>query len=260
MALVEPPCVLVVAGSDSSGGAGMARDIETIATLGGKSCLAVTAITVQTHDAVRKVETLDAGLVTAQIRAALEANSVSAVKIGMLGTRAIVSAVSSVLRDHPQLPVILDPVLVSSSGGLLLPIDALDCLKQDLLPLCQLITPNLPELAVLSGASEPAQNDEQAIVQAGRLLSGKGALLIKGGHGAGPQSSDILIEADGTVTRFEARRLSASMRGTGCMLASAIATYLAFGRTLSESIRLAKGHVFERLQTQTNPGRQSRRV
>ncbi|WEZ82388.1 hydroxymethylpyrimidine/phosphomethylpyrimidine kinase [Rhizobium sp. 32-5/1] len=173
MALVEPPCVLVVAGSDSSGGAGMARDIETIATLGGKTCLAVTAITVQTHHSVRQVLTLDADLVAAQIRAALEANSVSAVKIGMLGTQAIVAAVASVLRNHPQLPVILDPVLVSSSGGLLLPGDALDCLKQDLLPLCHLITPNLPELAVFSGALRPAEDDEEAIVQAGLFLSGE---------------------------------------------------------------------------------------
>ena len=157
------------------------------------------------------------------------------------------AAVASVLRNHQQLPVILDPVLVSSSGGMLLRNEALECLKQDLLPLCQLITPNLPELAVLSGASEPAQNDEQVIVQAGRLLSGKSALLIKGGHSIGPQSLDILIEADGTITRFEAPRLPASMRGTGCMLASAIATHLAFGRTLSDGVRLAKDHVFQRL-------------
>jgi len=247
MAIDEPSCVLVVGGSDSSGGAGMARDIETIAALGGRTCVAVTAVTVQTHHAVRQVETLDADLVAAQMRAALEANPVASIKIGMLATAAIVSAVASVLRDHPHLPVVIDPVLVSSSGGILLAGDAVESLKYDLLPLCNLVTPNLPELAVLIGALRPAQTDDEAIAQARLLLFGHNAVLVKGGHAAGVQSTDLLVHADGTVVRFEAPRLSAGMRGTGCMLASAIATHLASSRTLAESVGLAKDHVFGKL-------------
>ncbi|OJG00069.1 hydroxymethylpyrimidine/phosphomethylpyrimidine kinase [Pararhizobium antarcticum] len=253
MALDAPPCVLVIAGSDSSGGAGIARDIETIAAIGGRTCLAVTAITVQTHAAVRTVETLDADLVAAQMRAALEANPVAAIKIGMLASREIIAAVSAVLGEHRHLPVVLDPVFVSSSGGSLLSVDAIESLKQDLMPLCRLVTPNLPELALLAGASHPAAGDDAAIVQARTLLSGKNAILIKGGHAAGPRSTDLLVAADGTVARFDAPRLSASMRGTGCMLASAIAIHLAAGHPLDDSIRHAKAHVFDKLRAEGTP-------
>ncbi len=249
MAINEPPCILVIAGSDCSGGAGIARDIETIAALGGRTCLAITAVTVQTHDAVHRVKKLDTDLVMAQLEAALAANPVSAVKIGMLATAEIVTAVSTVLRKHPKLPVVLDPVLVSSSASLLLAGNAMECLTQDLLPLCSLVTPNIPELAVLTGAPGAARTEDEAIAQARLLVSGDNAVLVKGGHAQGVQSTDLLIHADGTVARFEAPRLSAGMRGTGCMLASAIAVHLAFGHTLADSARLAKDHVFGKLRS-----------
>jgi len=160
--------VLIVAGSDSSGGAGLARDIETTATLGLRSCLAVTAVTVQTHTQVSQIEPVDPDLIAAQMRAALAANPVAAIKIGMLGTRAAIEAVASVLANHPVLPVVLDPVLASSSGRALLEPDAIATLIETLMPACTLVTPNLPELAMLVG--QPVARDRDMAVAQGMLL------------------------------------------------------------------------------------------
>lgn len=240
--------VLVVAGSDSSGGAGIARDVETIAVFGLRACLAVTAVTVQTHDAVERVEQMPPDLIAAQMRAAFAANAIAAVKIGMLGSVDAVTAVASVLASRLPLPVVLDPVLASTSGRALLPMAAVEILKRRLMPLCTLVTPNLPELALLSG--KPAAASEAGIIdQAGSLFeSGVHALLVKGGHGEGNRSVDLLLRAGSKPSRFEAPRLDVSMRGTGCMLASAIAAGLALGDDLETAIGKAKSHVFEKLE------------
>lgn len=234
--------VLVIAGSDSSGGAGIARDVETLAAFGVKACLALTAVTVQTHTAVERVDLCAPDLVEAQMRAALSANVVAAIKIGMLGSRETVARVAAVLRDHVGMPVVLDPVVASSSGRALLSDDAIAVMRESLMPLCTLVTPNLPELALLSGGSEADEHQ-----QARDLLDGGvKALLVKGGHAEGPRAVDTLYQAGKPPLRFEGPRLPGTMRGTGCMLASAIAAGLARGDGLEASVRAAKTHLSER--------------
>ncbi|WP_027053700.1 hydroxymethylpyrimidine/phosphomethylpyrimidine kinase [Mesorhizobium erdmanii] len=252
MALRRDPYVLVVGGSDSSGGAGIARDIETISSIGVRTCLAVTALTVQTHDAVMEISHSSPSLVADQMRAALQANKVAAIKIGMLATAEIIVAVAAVLRENPQVPAILDPVLASTSGRALLEAGAITALKLDLLPLCRLVTPNLIELALLVG-SEPAVDEDGALLQGQELLAtGAQALLVKGGHAAGPRSTDILLRHDQEPIRFDMPRLTASMRGTGCMLASAIAAHMAKASPLEDGVRDGKLFVFEKLQAENS--------
>lgn len=249
------PHVLVVAGSDSSGGAGIARDIETIAAFGLRSCLAVTAVTVQTHHTVEAVELVAPDLVAAQMRAALTANPVAAIKIGMLGTEETVRIVAEVLEGHRGLSVVLDPVLASTSGRILLASSAITVLKERLMPLCSLITPNLPELALLTG-SRQAVGDAELIRQSRVMLdAGVAALLVKGGHAIGGTSTDLLFQQDAADLRFDAPRLEVSMRGTGCMLASAIAAQLALGMMIGEAVERAKRHVFDALRKQISSPR-----
>ncbi|MER8746138.1 hydroxymethylpyrimidine/phosphomethylpyrimidine kinase [Mesorhizobium sp. M1004] len=248
MALRREPHVLVVGGSDSSGGAGIARDIETISSIGMRTCLAVTALTVQTHEAVKAIHPSQPDLVADQMRAALQANKVAAIKIGMLATAEIVVAVAAVLRENPQVPAVLDPVLASTSGRALLEASAIAVMKRSLMPLCRLVTPNFIELALLVG-SELAVDEGGAVWQGRHLLATEAqALLIKGGHASGPRSTDILLRRDQATIRFDSPRLVASMRGTGCMLASAIAAHLANAKPLEDSVREGKLFVFEKLQ------------
>ncbi|MFB9984434.1 hydroxymethylpyrimidine/phosphomethylpyrimidine kinase [Mesorhizobium kowhaii] len=248
MALRREPHVLVVGGSDSSGGAGIARDIETISSIGVRTCLAVTALTVQTHEAVMEIHPLQPDLVADQMRAALQANKVAAIKIGMLATAEIIVAVAAVLRENPQVPAILDPVLASTSGRALLEAGAIAVMKRNLMPLCRLVTPNLIELALLVG-SELAADEDGALLQGQELLAaGAQALLIKGGHAKGIMSRDLLLRPSCLPLWFDALRLAGSMRGTGCMLASAIATHLANAQPLEDSVRKGKLFVFEKLQ------------
>lgn len=247
MALSQNLHVLVVGGSDSSGGAGIARDVETISSIGLRTCLAVTAVTVQTHGAINDILHLQPGLVADQMRAALQANVVAAIKIGMLATAPTIAAIAAVLSENPQIPAILDPVLASSSGRPLVEPNAVDLMKRDLIPLCRLVTPNLVELAVLTG-SELAAGDDDALRQGRRLLpEGPQALLIKGGHAEGPRSTDILLSRGREPIRFDMPRLAGSMRGTGCILASAIAAYLATGDSIEKAVLQAKLLVFEKI-------------
>ncbi|KAA3445862.1 hydroxymethylpyrimidine/phosphomethylpyrimidine kinase [Mesorhizobium sp. SARCC-RB16n] len=245
MAMNPRPHVLVVAGSDSSGGAGVTRDVETIAALGLSSCVAVTAVTVQTHQSVNWIEHMPPDLVVAQMRAALAANSVKAIKIGMLGTHSAITKAVAVIQDHPDIPVVLDPVLASSSGGALIMEDAVVALRDHLMPLCRIVTPNLPELAVLTASAIAV--DEASACRQGEELSRSvsTAVLVKGGHAPGRDAVDLLVQPNRTPLRFMAPRLSGEMRGTGCMLSSAIAASLALGASLEESVRAAKRHVFK---------------
>lgn len=241
------PHVLIVAGSDSSGGAGVTRDVETIAALGLRSCVAVTAVTAQTHQSVEWIEHMPPGFVAAQMRAAIAANCVKAIKIGMLGTTGAVAEAATVLRDHSDIPGVLDPVLASSSGGALIVEGAVAALRRDLLPLCRVVTPNLPELALLTG-SAAAPDEASAFRQAEELSRTVWtAVLVKGGHAHGSEAVDLLVQPNRPPLRFMAPRLAREMRGTGCMLSSAIAASLALGASLEESVRSAKQHVFEAL-------------
>jgi hydroxymethylpyrimidine/phosphomethylpyrimidine kinase len=230
------PHVLVVAGSDSSGGAGIVRDIETLAAFGVKASVAITAITVQTHNGVEHVDAVAPDRVAQQMRAALSANPIAAIKIGMLATSATIEAISCVLQDHSSIPVVLDPVLASTSGG-----SAKDALRH-LFCGCTVVTPNLPELSLLAGTQGSPADQARFLIAAGAK-----AILIKGGHGKGAESIDILVQASEAAQSFASPRVAASMRGTGCMLASAIAACLAFGDDLEVAIATSKAFVHGKL-------------
>ena len=252
------PHVLIVAGSDSSGGAGIARDVETVSAFGLRSCLAITAVTVQTHTAVEYVEQMPPELIAAQVRAAFVANPVAAVKIGMLGTAAAIEAVGKILAASPQVPVVLDPVLASTSGRVLLGEDAIGALCRDLMPLCRLVTPNLVELATLTG-SAPALDEGEARLQGEALSTMIGtAVLAKGGHAReGQPAVDLLVQPDCPALRLEAPRLDGQERGTGCMLSSAISACLALNSPLEASVAAAKRHVFDILSMSTQRRKRS---
>ena len=236
------PHVLVVAGSDSSGGAGIVRDIETLAAFGVKASVAITAVTIQTHHGVEHVDTVAPERVAQQMRAALSANPIAAIKIGMLATSATIAAVAQVLADHPDIPVVLDPVLVSTSGRALLTPDATDALRE-LFRACTLVTPNLPELSVLAASTIATSSDSVAGQARSLLRVGAKAVLVKGGHAGGVEAIDLLFQPEQADQSFASPRLAATMRGTGCILASAVAARLAFGDPLAAAITQAKAFV-----------------
>jgi hydroxymethylpyrimidine/phosphomethylpyrimidine kinase len=240
--------VLVIAGTDSSGGAGLARDVATLTRLGVGALVAVTAVTAQTDEEVRAVELLPAPQVRAQISAALATRRVGAVKTGMLGNGAIVAAVAAAIPPRELVPLVLDPVLAATSGGTLLDDSGRAALVALLLPRATLLTPNIPEAALLLGAA-PASSAEEIIGQ-GRALCARGAaaVLVKGGHDSGALAIDWLVTREGSVRRLAAPRLTVARRGTGCALASAIAAGLAARVPLELACERAKEHVTELLQ------------
>ena len=243
--------VIVIAGSDSSGGAGLARDVATIAALGGSARPVVTAVTAQTDGRVTAVERMPAALVTAQLEAALETGLVAgpagAVKIGMLGAAQTVEAVAAVLSSWRRLPVVLDPVLASSSGVELLDEEGREVMKRELFPLAGILTPNLPEAALLTGLP-PASTAAEIAAQARALLAcGPRAVLMKGGHAEGEEAVDRLFDADGGLRCFAAPRARTNLRGTGCTLASALAAGLAAGQTVAAACEAAKAFIQQRL-------------
>ena len=235
--------VLVVAGTDSSGGAGLVRDVATLAGLGVPVCAAVTAVTAQSDGRVWAVEAMPASIVASQMEAAFAGGTVAAVKIGMLADAGIAEAVAARLERHPGVPVVLDPVLCATSGGRLTDAAGLAVLCRRLLPLALLATPNRDELAALAGAP-PAESEAEAMAQAARLLAaGAQNVLVKGGHMAGARGTDILCRQDGGRLRFEGSERPGSVRGTGCALSSAIAGHLAKGADLPTALHAARAVV-----------------
>jgi hydroxymethylpyrimidine/phosphomethylpyrimidine kinase len=240
--------VLVIAGSDSSGGAGLVRDVRTLTELGIDALCAVTAVTAQSDHEVIAVYPLPHEMVRAQIEAALATGRVGVIKIGMLATAATVRAVAESLGTHEALPVVLDPVLTASSGGALLDADGLGALREVLLRCAHLLTPNIPEAAALL-AAPVAQSEAELLRQGQALLAlGPRAVLLKGGHSSGPEATDLLVSAGQPLRRFAAPRIGATRRGTGCTLASAIAAGLAAHLTLAEACARAKSYVTQFLQ------------
>jgi hydroxymethylpyrimidine/phosphomethylpyrimidine kinase len=252
------PAVLVIAAADSSGGAGLTRDVRTLTDFSVDALCVVTAVTAQSDKRVTAVHHVPPDVIRAQVSAALETRRVGAIKIGMLGTRATVEAVAEGLAvPAASIPVVVDPVLVSSSGGVLLDEAGRMALLERLLSLATLVTPNLPEAAAL--LAEPLATDEAELIQQGRglLKFGSRAILLKGGHAAGDEAVDLLIarksaNGDVVVERIRAPRVAGASRGTGCALASGIAAGLASGLSLAEACRRAKHYVLENLLT---PGR-----
>jgi hydroxymethylpyrimidine/phosphomethylpyrimidine kinase len=237
---VRPPPtrLLTIAGSDSGGGAGIQADIKTFAAHGAYGMSVVTAVTAQNTRAVTAVFEVPPDVVAAQIDAVFEDIGVDAVKIGMLASAAIVRVVAERLRAHAHrnsaLPIVLDPVMVAKSGDALLAPEAVECLRDELLPLATLVTPNLPEAARLTGL---AVGDERERENAARALERLGpAVLIKGGHLEGPRVVDLLL-ARGEFRRFDNERiLTRATHGTGCTLSSAVAVRLATGEPLAKAV------------------------
>ncbi|WP_199555813.1 bifunctional hydroxymethylpyrimidine kinase/phosphomethylpyrimidine kinase [Sandaracinobacteroides hominis] len=235
------PRVLIIAGSDSGGGAGIQADIKTVTMLGGYAATAVTAITVQNTLGVSAVHPVPPGIVAGQIRAVLEDIGADAVKIGMLGDAATVEAVADALMGVSA-PIVLDPVMVAKGGASLLAEEAVEALLRRLLPHAAVVTPNAPELEVLAG-SDVADEADMLLAAQELLGMGPAAVLAKGGHLEGERVVDWLVSHNGQQ-RFEAPRIATrSTHGTGCTLASAVATGLAAGLPLAVAVERARGFV-----------------
>jgi hydroxymethylpyrimidine/phosphomethylpyrimidine kinase len=234
---------VTIAGSDSGGGAGIQADLKTFSALGVYGASVIAALTAQNTKGVTGIHDVPADFVTAQIDAVFSDLAVNAVKIGMLARAPVIKAVVDGLVRWEQKAIVLDPVMVATSGDRLLAADAVDVLKRLLIPRAMVITPNLPEAAALLDAPI-ARSETDRRRQAERLLAlGAKAVLMKGGHDSGPESADLLIDATGE-TRFAATRVvTKNTHGTGCTLSSAIAAGLAKGRTLADSVREAKAFV-----------------
>ncbi|HVU02121.1 MAG TPA: bifunctional hydroxymethylpyrimidine kinase/phosphomethylpyrimidine kinase [Polyangiaceae bacterium] len=242
--------VLVIAGSDSSGGAGLQADVKTITALGGFASTVVTALTAQNTHGVFGVIPTPPEFVELQLSLALEDIGADAVKIGMLGTRAVVDVVVRRLRSlgRPP-PLVVDPVLASGFGTPLLDAEGRSRFVKQLLPMATLLTPNAPEAAALSGIEVRTFADMQHAADR-LLLMGPEAVLVKGGHVEGDVVVDLLRTADGLERRFESPRLRGRpAHGTGCTLASAIAIGLAEGMTLEGAVQEARDYVVEAIRT-----------
>ena len=248
----KPARLPIIAGSDSSGGAGIQADIKTASAFGLYAMAAITAITVQDTERVHAIELVSSKTVRDQIRVCLADMGADAIKIGMLGSADIVGVVASALKKHARgIPIVLDPVMVSSGGKRLLARDAVEAFTAKLLPLATLVTPNLPEARALTRVRG---NDRHAGETAGRRLMemGAGAALIKGGHATRETVDDVLVWPGGVEIYAFPRIATRHTHGTGCVLSTAIACGLAKG----ESLPLATGRAREFVQAaiETAPG------
>jgi hydroxymethylpyrimidine/phosphomethylpyrimidine kinase len=237
------PIALTIAGSDSSGGAGIQADLKTFAALGVYGASVITALTAQNTTGVTGIHQVPAEFVTAQIDAVFADLDVGAVKIGMVAQPASIDAIVAGLMRWSPKHVVLDPVMVATSGDRLLAADAVEALRTKLIPLAAVITPNLPEAAAL--LDEPVATDETAVASQGKRLLAMGckAVLIKGGHGHGVESTDYLIDASGTIVLAAPRVATKNTHGTGCSLSSAVAAGLAKGDDMESAVRNAKAWV-----------------
>jgi len=233
---------VTIAGSDSGGGAGIQADLKTFSALGVYGASVIAALTAQNTKGVTGIHDVPPAFVAAQIDAVFSDLKVDAVKIGMLSNAGVIEAVTNGLNRHAAKNVVLDPVMVATSGDRLLDPAAMDALRKKLIPRADLITPNLPEAAALLETAV-ATTEAEMQAQAGRLIaSGAKAVLMKGGHGSGPEAVDLLVDAN-SVMRFAAARIDTkNTHGTGCTLSSAIAAGLAKGLTLKDAVRAAKDY------------------
>ncbi|MCF2858493.1 bifunctional hydroxymethylpyrimidine kinase/phosphomethylpyrimidine kinase [Pseudoalteromonas sp. SMS1] len=239
---------LTIAGSDSGGGAGIQADIKTFSALGTYATSVLTAITAQNTQTVSAVHDIPRDIVKAQIDAVFDDIQVDAVKIGMLSSSEIIATVASCLQGR-NVPIILDPVMVAKSGDLLLQNEAVATLKSELLPLATLLTPNLPEAAVLLG--QPEANTEDEITQQGQALLDLGvkAVLMKGGHLASQTCIDVLMNRHEAPFKLSAQRIKTNnTHGTGCTLSSAITALISQGVPLKKAVEQAKSYLYSAIQ------------
>ena len=236
------PIAVTIAGSDSSGGAGIQADLKTFSALGVYGASVITALTAQNTTGVAAVHAVPPDFIAAQMDAVFSDLAAGAVKIGMLGDADIVAAVAAGLDRHGQTNVVLDPVMVASSGRRLLAPDAIDALRTELLPRARVITPNLPEAAVLLDSDE-AKDEASMLQQARRLIAlGANAVLMKGGHAGGAESADLLVTATASIRVTGERIATRNTHGTGCTLSAAIAAGLAKGLGLPDALHGAKAY------------------
>jgi hydroxymethylpyrimidine/phosphomethylpyrimidine kinase len=240
---MSTPIALTIAGLDPSGGAGIAADLKTFSALGVYGAAVATALTAQNTRGVFGIHDVPADFIAAQLDAVFGDLAIGAVKIGMLGSAAAIDAVAGALDRYQPRNTVLDPVMIASSGQALLRGTAPARLRE-LIARAHVLTPNLPEAAALLDTAL-ARDEAEMQAQAHTLLGlGPGAVLIKGGHGGGAESVDILVEANGTTSRFAAPRIATeNTHGTGCTFASAIAAGLAKGLPLEAAVREAKAYM-----------------
>ena len=242
MAQNNQPRVLTVAGSDCSGGAGIQADIKTITVLGGYASSAITALTAQNSLGVREISTVPAAFMAKQMTAVLEDIGADVIKIGMLGAADVILAVAAVLEKYPDIPVVLDPLMVATSGDRLIGPEGLETLKTHLIPKAELLTPNIPEAETLTGLSITCLDDMKKA--ASELLKlGCRVVLVKGGHLEGEQITDLLADQGGDEIFTGKRIKTRHSHGTGCTLSSAIAVFLASGLPLKKAVALAREYV-----------------
>ncbi|WJW80158.1 hydroxymethylpyrimidine/phosphomethylpyrimidine kinase [Bartonella sp. TP] len=243
---MKKKCALVIAGTDPTGGAGIVRDIAALEFFKVKSAIALTAINVQDNYSVQHIELTQPDLLSAQIDCARQAQKIAAIKIGMIGSIENVKLIEQKIQNL-TIPIVLDPVIKSSSGYMLSQPNMVNSISQLLLNKISLLTPNLPELSLFVQEKE-ATTIEQAIIQGKKLMQTTklNALLIKGGHAAScVEAIDILLTRNNAPRYFKQKFLPQQMRGTGCALSSAITALLAKDYDLTRAVKLAKGYVYK---------------
>jgi len=254
-----PPVALTIAGSDSGGGAGIQADLGTFAAHGVHGLCAITAVTAQNTRAVTAIEPMRPRIVEAQLDAVFSDFDVRAVKLGMLATPSIVRTVAAALARRPRVPVVLDPVLVATTGGRLSTGDLAPALRRHLLNRADLVTPNVPEAESLLGRRLRSA-DDLPDAAAALLAMGSRAVLLKGGHLTGRRVRDLLALPDGTLRWFEHARIDAEGHGTGCTLSAAVASNLALGEAIEDAVRRAIDYVHRAMTAGYEPGKGKLRV
>lgn len=248
--------VLIVAGSDSGGGAGIQADVKAVTALGGYAATAITALTAQNTEGVFGIHEVPTDFIAQQMRVVLEDIGADCIKTGMLASTAVIDTVADALERYaPAVPLVVDPVMVAKGGAALLAEDAVETLKRRLLPRATVVTPNAPEAAKLSGI---AVTNRAEMRDAARIILGLGpqAVLIKGGHLEGRMVHDLLALADGSELMFINERLDTRhTHGTGCTLASAIAAGLAAGMALPDAVARARHYVRKAIELAPGLGR-----
>lgn len=245
--MTSPPRILTIAGSDSSGGAGIQADIKTIAMLGGYAMSAVTTVTAQNSVGVQAIAPMAGSVVATQIASCVEDIGVDAIKIGMLHDADVIAHVAEAL-ENIEAPIVIDPVMIATSGAALIDPEAISTLREKMFPLASLITPNLPELSHLL---ERNLTDTAQMVEAAEVLSQQTgtAVLAKGGHTQDARVIDLLYEPQGRAVQFDHVRIDTPhTHGTGCTLSSAIATLLGHGQSLEHAVRLGRQFVLRAIE------------
>jgi hydroxymethylpyrimidine/phosphomethylpyrimidine kinase len=236
------PVALTIAGSDSGAGAGIQADLKTFAALGVYGVTVITAVTAQNTVGVRAIQEIDAHLISAQLDAVAEDFSIGALKTGMLSSVATIETVVAGIRRHRLRPLVVDPVMVAKSGDRLLREDAVEALRRRLLPLAEVVTPNIPEAEVLAGRAIHSREDRLSAARA-IIELGAHAVVIKGGHSDDHPIVDLLVDGD-RILEFRAPRIvTTSTHGTGCTFSAAIAAALARGQDLAAAVGEARAYL-----------------